>query len=93
MVFDPIREWFIEYKITHSRHSFDHFKQNKIFQLLYIPYKTLVNLVSNSYDYIDTQLHEVVGTKDDDTLDSQSMDEIKRRVICFGKKDLKSPNN
>ncbi|KAI5967670.1 YME2 [Candida margitis] len=85
IVFDPIREWFIEYKITHSKHSLDHFKQNKLFQLLYIPYKTLANLVSSSYDYIDTQIHEVVGSKDDDTSDSQSMDEIKRESNMFWK--------
>ncbi|KAI5948827.1 YME2 [Candida theae] len=83
MVFDPIREWCIEYKITHSRHSFDYFKQNKAFQLLYIPYRALANLVSSSYDYIDTQIHEVVGDKDCDTSDSQSMDEIKKESNMF----------
>lgn len=88
MVFDPIREWFIEYKITHSRHTFDHFKQNKLFQLLYIPYKSLANLVSNSYDYIDTQLHEVVGTNDDVSLDTQSIDEIKKESNMFWKERL-----
>lgn len=83
MVFDPIREWCIEYKITHSRHSFDYFRQNKIFQMVYIPYKALANLVSNSYDYIDTQIHEVVGANDNNTLDSQSMDEIKKESNMF----------
>ncbi|KAF6067021.1 RNA12 family protein [Candida albicans] len=31
LIFDPIREWFIEYKILHNRKSFDQFKESRWF--------------------------------------------------------------
>ncbi|KAI5950981.1 YME2 [Candida jiufengensis] len=88
LIFDPIREFFIQYKITHSSHSLDHYKQNKWFRLIYIPYKNLINMVTSSYDYIDTQFHEVTGLKmEDDSCDTdaQSMHDLKQENNMFWK--------
>lgn len=74
LIFDPIREWFIQLKITRASHSFDEFKENKWFKIVYIPYKQLLNAVSSGYDYIDTQLHEVTGISNvDECLDDNQV--------------------
>ncbi|KAI3403775.2 YME2 [Candida oxycetoniae] len=63
LIFDPIRERFIQYKITHSGHILDQYRDSRLFKLFYVPYKKLTDAVSSSYDYIDNQLHEVAGVK------------------------------
>ncbi|KAI5966797.1 YME2 [Candida pseudojiufengensis] len=89
LIFDPIREFFIQYKITHSANSLEHYKQNKWFRLIYIPYKNLVSAISNSYDYIDTQIHEVAGLKSDEdescNTEAQSIHDLKVENNMFWK--------
>ncbi|CAI5755586.1 unnamed protein product [Candida verbasci] len=73
LIFDPIREWFIQFKINHGNTKrFEHYKQNRWFKLIYVPYRTIVDWISNSYDYIDTQFHDMTGFKDSDSEDGGS---------------------
>ncbi|CAK9436246.1 uncharacterized protein LODBEIA_P08040 [Lodderomyces beijingensis] len=64
LIFDPIREWFIQLKITRSAHKFEQYRENKWFKLVYVPYMTLADAVTSSYDYIGNQLQDVAGTRD-----------------------------
>ncbi|CAK7897700.1 mitochondrial escape protein 2 [[Candida] anglica] len=54
-IFDPIREWFIEEKISH-RYSFETYKDNRFIQLFYVPYQNLKRFVNKGYDYIDDKI-------------------------------------
>lgn len=55
LIFDPIREWFIELKITH-KYSLNTYKDNKYVKLIYTPYQRMIRWLNNSYDYIDEKL-------------------------------------
>lgn len=92
LIFDPIREWFIEYKILHNRKSFDQFKESRWFKYLYIPYRTITGWVYSSYDYIDSQIQEVTGlscSEEDDSsngsniVDGQSVRDLKNESNMF----------
>lgn len=56
LIFDPIREWFIELHIT-KRYSFDKYKKNPIVLLIVLPFKTVKNWLWTSYDYVDDFVH------------------------------------
>lgn len=93
LIFDPIREWFIEYRILHGGKKLEQFKQNRWFKYLYVPYKTIVDWAYSSYDYIDQQIHEVTSEKaeggpgegegDDGTGGGQSMRDLQRESSMF----------
>ncbi|KAK6460130.1 mitochondrial inner membrane protein [Scheffersomyces coipomensis] len=52
LIFDPIRQWFIESKIT-KKYSLDTYKNNRVVKFFYIPYKTVRSWITDSYDYLD----------------------------------------
>ncbi|RCK62729.1 Mitochondrial escape protein 2-2 [Candida viswanathii] len=88
LIFDPIREWFIEYKIVHSGKTFEQIKQNRWFKYLYVPYKTIVDWTYSGYDYLDHQIHEVAGVKpegddDDSSSDGQSVRNLQKESSMF----------
>ncbi|CCE80229.1 Piso0_003331 [Millerozyma farinosa CBS 7064] len=61
LIFDPIREKFIEAKVTH-KYSLDTYKDNKYFKYIYTPYKTLVFWIRNGYRYLDENLISTTHT-------------------------------
>lgn len=63
LIFDPIRQWFIEYKITHRS------LENKWFKLIYIPYRTIKLWITDSFNYIDVQIQEVTSGGNNSTED------------------------
>ncbi|RCK59523.1 Mitochondrial escape protein 2-2 [Candida viswanathii] len=88
LIFDPIREWFIEYKIVHSGKTFEQIKQNRWFKYLYVPYKTIVDWAYSGYDYLDHQIHEVAGVKpegddEDSSSDGQSVRDLQKESSMF----------
>ncbi|CUM64078.1 uncharacterized protein PRCAT00001667001 [Priceomyces carsonii] len=56
LIFDPIREWFIEQKITH-KFSFENYKDNMYISIIFWPFRKVHSLINNSYDYIDEKLY------------------------------------
>ncbi|EGW34306.1 uncharacterized protein SPAPADRAFT_59728 [Spathaspora passalidarum NRRL Y-27907] len=65
LIFDPIRQWFIEYKINHSNESY---KKSKWFRMIYVPYTSIRDWISISYDYyIDTPDEENLSEKQQPT--------------------------
>lgn len=93
LIFDPIREWFIEYKILHSGKTFEQIKQNRWFKYLYVPYRTIVDWMYSGYDYIDQQIHEVArvttnggssdGEEDDGSGDGPSVRDMQKESSMF----------
>lgn len=66
LIFDPIREWFIEQKIT-QKYSIDSYKKNSFFQMLILPFETVSRWLWRSYDYVDEFVrHENSVIEDDD---------------------------
>lgn len=55
LIFDPIREWFIEQKITH-KYSLTTYKDNPYVQVVYRPYRTVARWLSNGYDWVDDRV-------------------------------------
>lgn len=59
LVFDPIREWCIEAKIS-QKYSLNAYKKNIYFSAIYSQYKKLKALISDSYDFLDEKIsHEL----------------------------------
>lgn len=56
LIFDPIREWFIEQKITH-KYSIETYKDNKYVHVVYLSYRNLVRWVGNGYDFLDEKVN------------------------------------
>lgn len=56
LIFDPIREWFIEQKITH-KYSLKSLKENEYVKIIYNPYKVILSWMYASYDYIDERIN------------------------------------
>ena len=71
LIFDPIRQLFIEQNITH-KYSLETYKDNRYVKLVYYPYRRLVQWLNNSYDYIDEKLNKVYEGEGD--LESNSED-------------------
>lgn len=69
LIFDPVREWSIELKIT-KKYTFDHYKDNQLFKFVYIPYKTISNWLTDGYDYIDEHITQFQEDTDDISDDS-----------------------
>lgn len=56
LIFDPVREWFIQQKVTH-KYSLETYKDNRYFRYIYIPYRNVVSWVGSGYDYIDDRVN------------------------------------
>ena len=56
LIFDPIREWFIEEKIT-KKYSLENQKFGRIRKLLLFPFDTIKEWYWKSYDYFDDYVH------------------------------------
>ncbi|KAK6458941.1 mitochondrial inner membrane protein [Scheffersomyces xylosifermentans] len=69
LIFDPIRQWFIESKIT-KKYSFDAYRNNPVVKLALYPFHQVRNWLSSSYDYLDEQISSLNG----DAEKSQSTD-------------------
>ncbi|RLV95534.1 Mitochondrial escape protein 2-2 [Spathaspora sp. JA1] len=57
LIFDPIRQWFIEYKINHSN------DKARWYKVLYVTYSSVRDWITSNYDYYTT------STKSEDDLD------------------------
>lgn len=57
LIFDPIRQFFIEEKINH-RFSFATYRDNKYLKAFLWPFTSLGSLFSDSYDFIGEKLNE-----------------------------------
>lgn len=64
LIFDPIRQLFIEQNITH-KYSLETYKDNRYVKVIYYPYRRFVQWLNNSYDYIDEKLNQVYEGKGD----------------------------
>ncbi|KAK6204946.1 mitochondrial inner membrane protein [Scheffersomyces amazonensis] len=75
LIFDPIRQWFIESKIT-KKYSLDTYKNYPMVKFFYIPYKTIKGWITNSYDYLDEAIvskfneHDSINNELDDNTSS-----------------------
>lgn len=78
LIFDPIRQWFIEQNITH-KYSIETYKDNKYVKIIYIPYQRFVQWLNNSYDYIDEKLTRAYT--DDDNLEKRSDDKENINIL------------
>lgn len=56
LIFDPIREWFIEEKIT-KKYSLENQKFGRMRKLLLLPFDTIKEWYWKSYDYFDDYVH------------------------------------
>ncbi|ODV79918.1 mitochondrial inner membrane protein [Suhomyces tanzawaensis NRRL Y-17324] len=68
LIFDPIREWCIEQKIT-KKFYLSSYKDNKFVKCMSSPFKTIKSWLNNSYDYIDQQIHALEGDKHEEDSD------------------------
>lgn len=68
LVFDPIRQWCMEQKVS-RRYSLDTYMDNELIKGIYSPIQGLLSWMSSGYDYID----EKISLKNCDN--SQSTDE------------------
>lgn len=65
LIFDPIREFFIETKITH-RYSLRNYKDTYVVRLLLWPYYVLSNWLDEGYDYIEKHVERKLGVQCDE---------------------------
>ncbi|CAG89608.2 DEHA2F20108p [Debaryomyces hansenii CBS767] len=75
LIFDPIRQLFIEQHITH-KYSLETYKDNRYVKVVYYPYRSLVQWLNNSYDYIDEKLNQVYEGKGDLEVTSEDSENI-----------------
>lgn len=78
-IFDPIREWCIELKIT-KKYELNTYLDNRYVQLLLLPYHTLASWFHEGYDYLDDQIVTRFSTEcaaiiAEDELSSESINE------------------
>lgn len=64
VVFEPIRQTFIEIKIKH-KYSWEAHKDNWIVKLVQIPYRTVMNWISDGKHFVDDSLGSLVDHKAD----------------------------
>lgn len=72
LIFDPIREWCIELKIT-KKYALTTYLDNRYVQILLIPYYTIVNWLNSGYDYLDKQISDKFtssSSAEDDNLEN-----------------------
>lgn len=60
LVFEPIREHFIEVKIK-RKYTWDNHKDSYLVKAVYVPYRTLVRWISTSRDFIDDSIGSITG--------------------------------
>lgn len=60
LVFEPIRQHFIETKIK-RKYTWDSHKNHWLVKLFYIPYRTLVDWINNSRHFIDDSIVSITG--------------------------------
>lgn len=53
LIFEPIREQFIEIKIKHNMYSWENNKDYWLVKIMYIPYRTIMNWISNGRHLLD----------------------------------------
>lgn len=74
LIFDPIRQYFIEVKIT-KRYSFDTYKDYAVVKTITKPLRVVHNWLSSSYDYIDKKIDSISspGTASDEKSDDSDV--------------------
>lgn len=73
LIFEPIREQFIQIRIKH-RFTWDNHKDNMIVKAFYIPYKTLANWITDTTTFIDDSLCSITGDPNKELEDVPLMD-------------------
>lgn len=92
LIFDPIREFFVESKITH-RYSLSTYKDTVVVRLVSWPYYAVRNWLDEGYDYIEKKVEQQLGLdcEDKEALKAvSSMPIVEERSSLWNERDEKS---